>query len=270
MCLAVLIPVLYFSEYVPVVIILAALSCVAVFEISCCFGIDPGDPFIIPWYAAAAALPFLVRYWPGPALLKAALSVGGLMVIYGFSYATLSRGRLRFSRAASAMLFIAYVLAGVNCILIVRDNAPYSGRFMFMLILLGAWVTDAGAQFSGIAFGKHKLIEEVSPHKTVEGAIGGAVCGVAGYVVYCLAVRGIYHVQIRWVPLIILGVVIAVTDQLGDLIASYVKREFGIKDYGWLFPGHGGAVDRLDSIVSNAIVIASYIVLGLPGIFITR
>ena len=69
--------------------------------------------------------------------------------------------------------------------------------------------------------------------------------------------------------LVILGVVIAAVDQLGDLIASYVKREYDVKDYGWLFPGHGGAVDRLDSIVSNSIVITAYIALGLPGIFLT-
>jgi len=265
--LAVLLPILWFSAYFPFVLLLAAFSVLAVFEVACCFGLKPDSPYLFLFYAAAAVLPFAVRYAPSADALKVVPALAGLLTLYGFSVVTLLQGRVRFSVAAGAMLFGFYLLAGVNAILFIRDSVAYNGRFLFMLVFLGAWVTDCGAQLVGMAFGRHKLIERVSPNKTVEGAVGGVVCGVLGYVVYALIVSGIYKININVWALLLLAVVITVADQLGDLIASAVKREFGIKDYGWIFPGHGGAVDRMDSIVSNALVIAAYVVLGLPTIF---
>lgn len=265
-CLIILLPILWFSESVPFVFVISLFSALAVFEVACCFGMDPQDPYIWPFYAAALAAPFFVRYMP-EGCLKVLMAICALLVLYGFSASTLSCGKVPFRTASSAMAFIIYIMAGLCSIVAIRDSVDYEGRFMFMLVFLGAWVTDAGAQLVGIALGRHKLIEKVSPHKTVEGAIGGVVCCVVGYIVYGLIVKGMYRVRVSFFGLVVLALFISCIDQLGDLIASTVKREGGIKDYGWIFPGHGGAVDRLDSIVSNALFIAVYMAFGLPAIF---
>ncbi len=265
--LAILLPILWFSEHIPFVAVLAVFSCIAVYEALRCFGVKPHGPTFWPLYTAAAALPFLIRYAPGETLLKYTFVSVGLIALYVFTLTTITTAAPAFSKAAAVMAFVAYIIAGINAIIIVRDNVEYNGRFMFMLILLGAWVTDGGAQFAGIAFGKHKLIPKVSPHKTVEGAIGGVVAGLAGFCIYALIVEHFYDIRVNYTALLIFGLVITVTDQVGDLIASCVKREQGIKDYGTIFPGHGGVIDRVDSIVANALVTLAYVTFGLPGIF---
>ena len=265
--LAVLLPILWFSDKLPFVVLLSAASVGAVLEGGRCFGIKPSSAVVVPFYIFAAVLPFVFRFLPGYDFLRIVFAALMLAVLFVFSAVTLGGSKVSFVKASSLCSFLIYILAGLNAILIVRDNASYRGEFMFMLIFLGAWITDAGAQLTGIAFGKHKLIPQVSPNKTVEGAVGGAVCGVLGYAAYAAIVKFIYNVNVNWLALVLLGLVIAVVDQLGDLIASRVKREHGIKDFGSLFPGHGGVIDRIDSIVSNAIVILAYTVFGLPLIF---
>jgi len=263
--LAILLPVLWFSDKLPFVLLLCAAGLLSVVEGGRCFNVKLSDAALWPFYLLSIALPLLIRFFPENVKSTAALML--LAVLFAFAAATLAGKSQGFSVISSLSCFLIYILGGLSAILLIRDNAAYEGRFMYVLIFLGAWVTDAGAQLSGIAFGKHKLIPNVSPNKTVEGAVGGAVCGIAGYAVFALIIKLIYGVSINWFALIILGAVIVVVDQVGDLIASKVKREHGVKDFGKLFPGHGGALDRLDSIVSNAIVIFAYTALNLPIIF---
>ncbi len=265
--LIVLLPILWFSDKLPFVILLCAASAGAVLEAARCFSIKAGSAVLAPFYLLSIVLPLSLRYFPDIGIFKILFAVLMILVLFVLAAATLGGSRISFTTASSLCCFLIYILAGLNAILLVRDNVAYEGRFMFMLIFLGAWVTDAGAQLCGIVFGKHKLIPAISPNKTVEGAVGGALCGVIGYVVYALIIAHINNVCINWFTLIILGLVIAVVDQIGDLIASRVKREHSVKDFGSLFPGHGGVIDRIDSIVSNAIVIWAYTAFGLPVIF---
>lgn len=122
------------------------------------------------------------------------------------------------------------------------------GVFMLILALCGAWIADTGAYFTGVAFGKNKLCPEISPKKTIEGFIGGIV--TTG-VVYAAAVA-VYNKNADPVSLIItflFGAVCAVIGTVGDLSASMVKRQIGFKDYGKIMPGHGGLMDRFDSVL---------------------
>ncbi len=115
------------------------------------------------------------------------------------------------------------------------------------LVFIFAWVSDTSAYFAGFFFGKHKLIPEISPKKTVEGAIGGVI----GTVIFTVGFALIFHEEspMYFVPLAIVG---SAFGQLGDLFASAIKRELDIKDYGNLIPGHGGVIDRFDSILFTA------------------
>jgi phosphatidate cytidylyltransferase len=117
------------------------------------------------------------------------------------------------------------------------------------------WVTDTFAYFSGRLFGKHKLIPAVSPKKTVEGAIGGAVFCALATLLYGFIVQKAYGVIPNYPVLILGGLMIAAVSQIGDLVFSAIKRQYGIKDYGMMLPGHGGLLDRFDSCIAVSVLI---------------
>lgn len=122
------------------------------------------------------------------------------------------------------------------------------GLVPFMFVMLTTIFTDTGAYFIGIKFGKHKLNERISPKKTWEGAIGGTLVGaIAGILVYVFF--PFFTTFIPWYFVIGSAFVISIAAQFGDLSFSAVKRSYGIKDFGTIFPGHGGVLDRLDSLL---------------------
>ena len=135
--------------------------------------------------------------------------------------------------------------------------------FQWMTPLVAAFCSDALALFTGMALGRHKLAPLVSPHKTVEGAAGGLVGGMAGMAIFCLVYRAITGVNLGLPLCVALGLLGALLGELGDLSFSAVKRQYGIKDYGRLLPGHGGVLDRFDSMVAVAPV-AELLLLVLP------
>ena len=126
------------------------------------------------------------------------------------------------------------------------------GWFYMVIGLFAPWATDTFAYFTGVAFGKHKIVPHISPKKTWEGCIGGAVfCALSVLIYSCLV---IYRVENIEMPLVhygiimtFLGILISVMSQLGDWFCSVIKRRTGIKDFGNIFPGHGGMLDRFDS-----------------------
>ncbi len=137
-----------------------------------------------------------------------------------------------------------------------------SGIFFLLLCLGVAWVTDIGAYFFGVFFGKHKLCPDLSPKKTVEGAIGGVLSCVVIIVVYAIVFNLISSVyDVKLLTIILISVPLSIVGMLGDLIFSYIKRYSGVKDYGTILPGHGGILDRFDSILVIAPVL--YIISNL-------
>jgi phosphatidate cytidylyltransferase len=122
-----------------------------------------------------------------------------------------------------------------------------SGLFLLVMGLCGAWIADTGAYFTGVAIGKHKLCPEISPKKTIEGLAGGIITTAVVYT----AAFSIYYgfTAERAVIAFVTGAVCAVIGTVGDLSASMVKRQIGFKDYGKIMPGHGGLMDRFDSVL---------------------
>lgn len=131
--------------------------------------------------------------------------------------------------------------------------------YLILLILVNSWSADIFAYLTGIKFGKHQLSPKISPKKTIEGSIGGLV----GALVLALIMGVIYNVQLGFnIPLyhfIVMGGVSGVLSQIGDLIASKIKRFNNIKDFGKIMPGHGGIMDRIDSLVLVSVVSILYI-----------
>lgn len=130
------------------------------------------------------------------------------------------------------------------------------GVFYLVLGLCGAWIADTGAYFTGVAIGKHKLCPEISPKKTIEGFIGGIV--TTGIV---FAVAIFVYDNVFAPGAFIIGAVCAVIGTVGDLSASMVKRQIDFKDYGKIMPGHGGLMDRFDSVLFVLPTFFAFIVL---------
>lgn len=153
----------------------------------------------------------------------------------------------------------AVLLSGIviplalTCLLRLRMMTHGGG--MVLIPLVAAFSSDSLALFAGMAFGKHKLAPLVSPKKTVEGSVGGLVGGMIGMVVFRIIFFLCTEIQLNILWCVLLGLVGAAMGQLGDLVFSAIKREFGIKDYGKLLPGHGGVLDRFDSVIFAAPVL---------------
>ena len=127
------------------------------------------------------------------------------------------------------------------------DNVYHSGLFLLIMGLCGAWIADTGAYFTGVAIGKHKLCPEISPKKTIEGLVGGILTTAIAYTVAFSCYYG--FTGKRAAVAFVTGAVCAVIGTVGDLSASMVKRQIGFKDYGRIMPGHGGLMDRFDSVL---------------------
>jgi len=150
-----------------------------------------------------------------------------------------------------SVLYIGFLSSHIVLI----DNLE-QGSILIWLTLLTAFGTDTFAYFSGTLFGKRKLCPTLSPKKTVEGSIGGVI----GSILLCLVFGKIFVPELM-IHCAIIGFVGSIFAQFGDLVASAFKRRMGIKDYGNLIPGHGGILDRFDSILFTAPLIYYYIVL---------
>ncbi|MGI6269400.1 MAG: phosphatidate cytidylyltransferase [Candidatus Howiella sp.] len=137
-----------------------------------------------------------------------------------------------------------------------------NGLFFLMFALNCAWVSDAGAYFVGSAFGKHKLAPKISPHKTIEGAVGGVLSSMLVTVLLALIYPRIFNPG--WAAsmprLVLFTALLSVVGMIGDLTASYLKRSAGLKDFGNIMPGHGGILDRFDSLL--VIMPLVYVTLG--------
>ena len=260
--IAIFLPILIFSDTVALPIAMALCALVAVYEMVACIGLRNAYVLNVPLYLAALGLPFLMRYAGSADLVRKCLvALALILALYFFAVLTFSHGKYKLSDVSVCFLTVFYIIAGFLSILFLRDYAV-GGKYVYLTVFIGAWVTDTFAYFCGMLFGrggKHKLIPDVSPKKTVEGSIGGTAFCMVAMVVFGLIVNGISeHLHANFVTLIIGGLLAAIVAQIGDLCMSVIKRTYGIKDYGKLFPGHGGMLDRFDSVIAVSIVLACF------------
>lgn len=159
-------------------------------------------------------------------------------------YTVVSKNRFTFDDAGFLVITILYLGMGFYYLFETRDSLGM-GLIYILLALFTIWATDSGAYFIGKSLGKRKLWPEISPNKTVEGFFGGIfsalIVGVLFYVFSSL--------DYTLLQLLLISLIIAIFGQLGDLVQSAYKRHYGVKDSGKLLPGHGGILDRLDSLI---------------------
>lgn len=251
--LIVMLPVCLFADtwVLPIVIALCAL--IAAYEMLGCVGTRKYPAIAVPAFLLAAVGPICARLLENTALYTSLYAT----IAFFFCFVLLSAGV--FSRGALEVepLFVSfasmfYVTTGFTAIVLLA-NRPF-GVYFVLLTMFGPWISDVFAYLTGKFLGKHKLIPSISPNKTVEGTVGGIVFTALFTVGYGAALMHIVDdVQTaNYLPLAFAGAGVSVIAQIGDLIMSYIKRKYGIKDFGNLLPGHGGILDRFDSVLAVA------------------
>lgn len=166
------------------------------------------------------------------------LFIGAILLLV---YSVLVKNKFTFDHVAFVVLSALYVGVGFHYFIVTRE----AGVEYIIFALVVVWVTDSGAYFTGRAFGKHKLWPEISPNKTIEGFVGGIVLAVIGVVI----MQFIAPFDISWALLIIITIIASIFGQMGDLVESAIKRHYDVKDSGKILPGHGGILDRFDSLL---------------------
>lgn len=168
--------------------------------------------------------------------------------------------RVKFEQVALVSFISLAIPLALNTISFIRTNFPQHAIFYIVYIMLSVWVGDAGAYFVGTFLGKHKMCPKISPKKTWEGFFGGIVTTGVVSLITCLVYEfidsamnnGVHTFSVNWLYLVGLSLVLSVLGVLGDLTASLIKRECSVKDFGNILPGHGGVLDRFDSVLFAA------------------
>lgn len=266
-CLLILLAVVIALAYTPVLpVAVAVLSAIAVTEIARCakvknkaiIGLGTGFAFLFPFFSAPNALAPLVSgealskftsFIPGTALLVIYVLVLLLVMLKGYDFTKFEHVAIVFT----ASLLVPFALTTVVHFRDLYITAPdlftkEAGIYILFVGAISAFGTDSGAYLAGRAFGKHKMAPKISPKKTIEGAVGGVIFSlVLNLAAWGLFVKITGQQPMAWYIIALITIPISVLSMMGDLSASVIKRNYGVKDFGKLFPGHGGVMDRFDS-----------------------
>ena len=264
--IGVFIPVCIFSDTMVFPVVIGLMCLIGVYEMAKCLGFEKKYAITIPMYLVALILPMLrhdkydILFNHNNAYLAFAMIILFSMLIYVLAYVMLKKNTIKLSEILTFYALFVYVVGCFTSMVVVRytnanlatNGESVSGAYVYLLAFMGAWVCDTFAYFTGRFFGKHKLIPEISPKKTIEGSIGGIIFTVGAFALYTLIVNSFFGQSLSYLKVCIIGFALSIISQIGDLVASSVKRQYNLKDYGNLFPGHGGVLDRFDSVMLTA------------------
>jgi phosphatidate cytidylyltransferase len=236
---ALFLPIVFYGG-LPFVLLTYALATVGLYELLRMKGLNLLSPYGI------LSLIFLwVILFPYEEIISdfyySKTEIGIVFILLLLTYTVITKNRFTFEDAAFSILSAIYVGIGFFFLM----EARTAGIVYIFYSLFIIWATDSGAYFIGKAMGKKKLWPEISPNKTVEGSLGGVICAVVVAIFF-----GIFsEFNASLITIMGITVILSVFGQIGDLVQSAYKRHFGVKDSGNILPGHGGILDRFDSLL---------------------
>ncbi len=260
--IVIMVTMLIFHSTFALPFVTAGITVIMLFELLRAVKLEKCLPVLISSAAYGLAVPFAYSFHK----FYESSDFKGNTEIFLFAFAVLccfvifvtwlnQHKKIRYEQiffALAAMILVPQAMS--TMVRIERENSEH-GVFLLVMGLCGAWIADSGAYFTGVAIGKHKLCPEISPKKTIEGFVGGmistAVVFVAAFAVYnnLIADNSMKQEIGSYFAVAVTGLLCAVIGTVGDLSASMIKRQIGFKDYGKIMPGHGGLMDRFDSVL---------------------
>ncbi len=231
-------------------IAVALISAAAVEELGRALGLQRKWFLIAPSLVAAAAVPFCSERTG-----RVQFILYCLYTLLVFSAMIIYHHETTFKEVAVLYSMVVMIPCALHTLVSLRELNRGHGMFYVLIAVLAAWVADVGAFFAGTLFGRHKLCPEISPKKTVEGAIGGLAANITVMMLCGVWFSAIFYhgqVQVNYLALFLIGLIGTPISIMGDLSFSLIKRSCHIKDFGQVIPGHGGVLDRFDSVIFTA------------------
>lgn len=249
--LPVLAIILIFSNTIIMDIFTAIIACISMYEYFHCFkSTNKANPSQYLGYIYCILIAF-THFVDERLLTSIIIAIIPVSLVVLFAELVLSKGKKTVKDIAVTMLGICYIPLMLIYLSLVRDmelDHGLNGKILIWFVLIASWGSDIFAYFIGRHFGKHKLTA-VSPNKTVEGAVAGVVGAILFGILFAILCNTIWGVGINYLLIGCIMAVLSIVGQIGDLAASSIKRYCEIKDFSELIPGHGGMLDRIDSII---------------------
>lgn len=203
-------------------------------------------PVKIVGYIAAIFIAF-IHLIPNTIILKLIGALIALSVLILFLIVITSNTKINIIDISITFFGICYVALFLMFIPIIRENLE-NGKILLWYVIFAGWGTDVFAYFVGKYFGTHKF-SKISPNKTIEGCIGGTIGSAVLILIYTIICNNVFNLNINYIAITFMAIILSIIGQIGDLAASSIKRYVGIKDFSHLIPGHGGMLDRIDSLI---------------------
>lgn len=249
--LPVLAIILIFSNTIIMDIFTAIIACISMYEYFHCFkSTNKANPSQYLGYIYCILIAF-THFVDERLLTSILIAIIPVSLVVLFAELVLSKGKKTVKDIAVTMLGICYIPLMLIYLSLARDmelDHGLNGKILIWFVLIASWGSDIFAYFIGRHFGKHKLTA-VSPNKTVEGAVAGVVGAILFGILFAILCNTIWGVGINYLLIGCIMAVLSIVGQIGDLAASSIKRYCDIKDFSELIPGHGGMLDRIDSII---------------------
>lgn len=226
-------------------IIMALIITTVIYELISAVGLRKHLAFLFPSMAFAAVIPLIPwQYWT--------MVTYFLYTVIMLSVTLYQYTKVRFQDICVIYGMTLLITTSLNTVSLMRYLNSEHYMLYVVMAFFGAWFTDVGAYFVGSFVGKHKLCPNVSPKKTVEGAIGGIIANIGLMMLLGLLYNSIFYqlqLTMSYMALAIIGGIASILSMIGDLTFSIIKRVYDVKDFGNVIPGHGGMLDRFDSVI---------------------
>ena len=249
--LPVIAAILIFSNTLIMDIFTAIIACISMYEYFHCFKSSKrANPSQYLGFIFCILIAF-IHFVDNRLLTSIIIAIIPSSLVILFAELVLSKGKKTFKDIAVTILGICYVPLMLLYLSLVRNmelNDGLNGKILIWFVLIASWGSDVFAYFIGRHFGKHKLTE-VSPNKTIEGSVAGVVGSILLGIIYAILCNTLWNVGINYILIGFIMAILSIIGQIGDLAASSIKRFCEIKDFSELIPGHGGMLDRIDSII---------------------